>query len=134
MKTLPTPRRVRILFKGACIADTLGTSGAIYVWEHEHYPQFYLPEEAWLEPEGFDTVYERKETIKDENGKKVATEWDIRVRPHALKTDEYFVLEKSLVFSSDLEGPGKVLRGLSKVDFAAAGEMFSVVVGLGWVY
>ncbi|RYP77615.1 hypothetical protein DL771_000983 [Monosporascus sp. 5C6A] len=40
VRTLRTPRRVRILFGGAWVADT---TAALYVWEHPRYPWFYLP-------------------------------------------------------------------------------------------
>jgi len=39
-KILPTPRRVRIRFNDVFIVDT---TSAVHVWEHEYYPQFYVP-------------------------------------------------------------------------------------------
>ncbi|KAL1999461.1 hypothetical protein VTN02DRAFT_4496 [Thermoascus thermophilus] len=39
-RILPTPRRIRIRFGDAIIVDT---TAAVYVWEHEYYPQFYVP-------------------------------------------------------------------------------------------
>lgn len=35
-----TSRRVRALFDSVFLFDT---TAAIYVWEHEYYPQFYIP-------------------------------------------------------------------------------------------
>ncbi|KAI1409298.1 DUF427-domain-containing protein [Hypoxylon sp. FL1857] len=43
VKTLPTSRRVRILFNGEYIVDT---TSALYVWEHEYYPYYYVPRES----------------------------------------------------------------------------------------
>ncbi|KAI1385535.1 DUF427-domain-containing protein [Hypoxylon trugodes] len=43
VKTLHTPRRVRILYNGVYIADT---TSAVYVWEHEYYPYFYVPKSS----------------------------------------------------------------------------------------
>ncbi|KAH8673349.1 hypothetical protein BX600DRAFT_204119 [Xylariales sp. PMI_506] len=40
VKTLRTPKRIRIHFNGCCIADT---TSAIYVWEHPWYPYYYVP-------------------------------------------------------------------------------------------
>jgi uncharacterized protein (DUF427 family) len=38
--TAPVPRRVRAMLDGRWVVDT---SAAVYVWEVEYYPQFYLP-------------------------------------------------------------------------------------------
>ncbi len=38
--TAPVARRVRATFDGATVVDTMQ---ATYVWEHPHYPQFYIP-------------------------------------------------------------------------------------------
>ena len=40
VKTLRTPRRVRIRLGGAWVADT---TAALYVWEHPWYPYYYVP-------------------------------------------------------------------------------------------
>ncbi|KAL7812725.1 DUF427 domain-containing protein [Trichoderma gracile] len=39
-KTLPTARRIRIIFNKTLIVDT---TRAVLVWEHEWYPQYYVP-------------------------------------------------------------------------------------------
>ncbi len=39
--TAPVPRRVRALFDGRPVLDTVR---AVYVWENPHYPQFFIPE------------------------------------------------------------------------------------------
>ncbi|KAL7793794.1 hypothetical protein V8C37DRAFT_377367 [Trichoderma ceciliae] len=39
-KVIPTPRRVRVIFNHTTIVDT---TSAIWVWEHDYYPHFYIP-------------------------------------------------------------------------------------------
>lgn len=131
-KTLHTPRRVRILFKGACLADTLGTSGAVLVWEHEYYPQLYLPESAFFEPAGFDVVTSEREIYKDDRGRTVATELEIQVRlsqtpeeervNHGPDHDFETIWGSVFCFAQDLKGPAEELRGMIKVQFAAVGQ------------
>jgi uncharacterized protein (DUF427 family) len=36
----PSPRRVRVILAGRTVVDTLD---ARYVWEHPHYPRYYVP-------------------------------------------------------------------------------------------
>ncbi|KAL7931904.1 hypothetical protein V8C35DRAFT_104916 [Trichoderma chlorosporum] len=40
-KVIPTPRRVRVIFNKTVIVDTTSAS---LVWEHDYYPQYYIPE------------------------------------------------------------------------------------------
>lgn len=123
VKTLPTPRRIRLLYKGACIADTLGTSGAVFVWEHAYYPHFYLPKKAFCEPDRFDTLYSESGNIKNEHGRVIATTTDLRLRRRDDPSDSFDTITDSIVeFAHDLDGPAKDLRGLVKVKFDAVGE------------
>ncbi|KAH6603807.1 hypothetical protein Trco_007253 [Trichoderma cornu-damae] len=39
-KAISTPRRVRVIFNQTTIVDT---TRAVWVWEHDHYPHFYIP-------------------------------------------------------------------------------------------
>ncbi|RFU77685.1 hypothetical protein TARUN_4544 [Trichoderma arundinaceum] len=39
-KVIPTPRRVRVIFNQTTIVDT---TRAVWVWEHDYYPHFYIP-------------------------------------------------------------------------------------------
>lgn len=39
LEALSTPRRVRILYNRAWVADT---TSAVYVWEHPYYPFYYV--------------------------------------------------------------------------------------------
>lgn len=46
VKTLRTPKRVRIQFGHTIVADT---TSALYVWEHDYYPFYYVPLSAFGE-------------------------------------------------------------------------------------
>ncbi|KAK6849809.1 hypothetical protein PG995_013642 [Apiospora arundinis] len=46
VKSLRTPKRVRIQFGSTIVADT---TSALYVWEHDYYPFYYLPLSAFRE-------------------------------------------------------------------------------------
>ncbi|KAI1822203.1 DUF427-domain-containing protein [Xylaria intraflava] len=47
VKTLPAaPKRVRIRLGGRFVADT---TRALYVWEHEHYPAYYVPASSFAD-------------------------------------------------------------------------------------
>jgi uncharacterized protein (DUF427 family) len=39
-QTAPVPRRIRAVLNGRVVLDT---TSALYVWEWEHYPQYYIP-------------------------------------------------------------------------------------------
>jgi len=58
-KTEATPRRVRGLFGGEWVFDTLG---AVYVWEHKYYPYFYIPLSEFK-----DGVLRRVDQDRDQN-------------------------------------------------------------------
>ncbi|KAL1302030.1 hypothetical protein AAFC00_002479 [Neodothiora populina] len=123
VRTLPTPRRVRLLYKGACLADTLGTSGALFVWEHDYYPQLYLPSKAFFEPQGFETQFKLGDAIKDAKGRKIAIMWEILVRPAGSGSRDYDAIRNSIIhFVDDLEGPGEALRDMVKVNFDAVDQ------------
>ncbi|RDA93752.1 hypothetical protein CP533_0203 [Ophiocordyceps camponoti-saundersi (nom. inval.)] len=42
-KVLPTSRRLRVVFNRVVIVDT---TSAVFVWEHDKYPQYYVPATA----------------------------------------------------------------------------------------
>ncbi|RCI09223.1 hypothetical protein L249_1420 [Ophiocordyceps polyrhachis-furcata BCC 54312] len=42
-KVLPTSRRLRVVFNRVVIVDT---TSAVFVWEHDRYPQYYVPATA----------------------------------------------------------------------------------------
>ena len=106
VKTLQTPRRVRILFNGKYIADTIQAS---FVWEHPYFPQYYLPKSA------FDASrINEGDKISDDNGKHVATLWRLTVGDKS--TDQI------VCFADELEGKAKELSGLVKANFSDMGK------------
>lgn len=117
LKVLPANKRVRLLFNGALIVDT---SDALYVWEHEYYPQYYLPMKSFVKPAGFDVTLTHGEAIKDDNGRIIAGELELAVRREA-GNDEFRLLNEMVLFAEDLEGPARMLRNFVKVAFAAVG-------------
>ncbi|GAB7355209.1 hypothetical protein MBLNU459_g5763t1 [Dothideomycetes sp. NU459] len=122
VKTLPTPRRVRILFNGAYIVDTDGTAGALFVWEHPFYPQLYLPVEALRKPDGFDVEYTVRHKISDDRGKDVASLQQVAVRSSGRHSDDIARTCCDIVqFSPGLDGKGKALANMVKVKFDVVG-------------
>lgn len=121
-KTLPTERRVRILINGACIADTLGTAGALFVWEHPYYPQLYLPKDALVKSvQGYELTYEDHQDVKDKNNNTIATTLKVKVQR---KSDNNMkeVKDGFVVFSDNLPGKANPLSNMLKVNFSAAGK------------
>jgi len=116
-RTLETPKRIRLLYNGAFVADT---SKALYVWEHEYYPQYYLPMESFVKPRGFDVRLSHGDAIRDENDKIVGGGLELAVRRQN-SDEEFRVLNEMVLFAADLEGPATCLRNYVKVLFNAVG-------------
>lgn len=96
-KVEATPRRVRALFDGAFLFDTIS---ARHVWEHPYYPQFWVPATSFA-PGAL-----TKGKAIDSNGSAfLAT-----AKGNAKSTDRVLIFEK---------GP---LEGLVRVEFKAAGR------------
>lgn len=117
VKTLETPKRIRLLYNGAFIADT---SRALYVWEHEYYPQYYLPMESFVKPRGFDVRLSHGDAIEDQNDKIIGGGLELAVRRED-SNEEFRVLDEMVLFAADLEGPARSLRNYVKVMFNAVG-------------
>lgn len=108
VKTLPTPRKVQLLFGGVYI---LRTTKAVYVWEHPFYPQFYVPlSELVAASESGSFELEEVEKFRAEDGKHVATQYVIRV-PKTIATNQI------VAFSDELHGNAEQLKGLVKIEF-----------------
>jgi uncharacterized protein (DUF427 family) len=121
-KTLQTQRRVRILVNGACIADTLGTSDALFVWEHPYYPQLYVPKGALIENiQGYTIAYEHHQDVKDTHDGLIAHTLKVKV---TRKSDNNLkeVKDSFMVFSGNLGDKASTLNNMLKVHFSAAGE------------
>lgn len=108
-KVLPTSKRVRILQKGAYIADS---TKAHYIWEHPYYPQYYLPKSAFDQ-----SKVSEADVIKSEDGEHIATLWKIAVGDHTA--------DRVICFADELNGKGKDLSGLVKAEFNAFGCSFA---------
>lgn len=119
LKIMSTPKRVRILFNGAFVADT---TSAIYVWEHEFYPQLYLPMECFVKPKGFDVGLTHGEAITDENGHIIGGTLELAVRREGMDED-FKTIDDMVLFAADLEGKAKELRDYVKVVFKAVGKL-----------
>ncbi|KAM0255506.1 hypothetical protein ACHAQJ_005651 [Trichoderma viride] len=63
-KVLPTPRRVRVIFNQTTIVDT---TRAVWVWEHDYYPYFYIPASELK-----DSTVRDSQSIKSEGTAKAA--------------------------------------------------------------
>jgi uncharacterized protein (DUF427 family) len=121
-KVLPTPRRVRFSFNGAFVADT---DCALHVWEHEYYPQFYLPREAFnVKTESFRVDLQEGKVLKDSQGTVVGRQCNLNVTPGEKLPGRAKTLTEIVCFSESLDGPAEVLRGYIKVAFAAADQWF----------
>lgn len=107
------------MFNGATIADT---SSALYVWEHEFYPQFYLPMEAFVPAPGYEVSLTHGEPIFDDRGKTIiGGGLELAVRRRGGTSEEVHVLREMVLFAADLEGPAGPLSNYVKVVFGAVG-------------
>ena len=91
-----TPRRVRALFAGSYIFDTLEPR---HVWEHPYYPQFYVPQAA-VKP----GLLTKGEPVDDESSSFV-----MKLKVNDKTTDRVLAFEKGS------------LAGLVRFEFAAMG-------------
>lgn len=103
VKTFPTSRRVRILFNGQYVVDT---TSALYVWEHEYYPYYYVPRDSFLQgvirtPPPTHDLYQVAE-----------------VQVGQKSTD------RILVFGENLGAQSKALEGMVRFEFGAADAWF----------
>ncbi|KAI1642616.1 DUF427-domain-containing protein [Daldinia loculata] len=103
VKTLATSRRVRILFNNVYVADT---TSALYVWEHEYYPYYYLPIESF--------TYRPRSLPGNENPQY----WTAALSVGGRTTD------RVLAFGDALSPSCKPLEKMVRVEFAAADAWF----------
>lgn len=108
VRTLQTPRLVRILLGGEYIVQT---TDALFIWEHPYYPQYYLPKSTILDSKAPNLKVSQGSGIKNDEGQTVAHRYTLSVGKRS--TDE------CIIFASDLSGPAKVLNGLAKINFNA---------------
>lgn len=109
-KVLPTPRRVRVVFNQTTIVDT---TRAVWVWEHEWYPQFYIPSS-----EIKDSTLSDSQSIESEGTAKTAAIVKLTV-PAKVGVPEK-TTDRVLRFDND-PSLGD-LAGLVRLEFGAMGE------------
>jgi hypothetical protein len=112
---VPTSRRVRVLFNNSYIVDT---TEAIHVWEHDYFPQYYVPNTALQ-----NCSWTKQEDIKTKSGLPGATIIDIKV-PGPKGVDEKST-NRAIQFYNDEAAAGP-LAGLVKLEFSSMGISFSV--------
>ena len=100
------------------IADT---TSALYVWEHEFYPQYYLPMECFVQPNGYEVKLSHGEAIVDDHDNIVGGGLEIAVR-RSNSNDSFRLLNDVVLFAADLEGPAAPLSNYVKVVFKAVGK------------
>lgn len=105
VKTHPTPRRVRILHKGVYIADT---TNALYVWEHEYYPYFYI------------SIHDLDKSLEWVQTGQINCEDDQSAVMYRIFVRETEKVDDILLLKGNRFG----LRGLVRVPFGGVGESF----------
>lgn len=114
VKTLPTPRVVKLLHNGHYI---LQTTKAKYVWEIPFYPQFYVPAtDLQASTKNIPLKITEGETYKTDDGTPVGQHWTLNVNGKPI--------DQCIAFDPHLTGPAHALAGLVKVDFGAVDQWF----------
>ncbi|CAJ2509406.1 Uu.00g144320.m01.CDS01 [Anthostomella pinea] len=127
VKTLPTPRRIRIQLGGAWVADT---TAAVYVWEHPFYPYYYVPVASFAEgvlvPSSSSTTSSTEQG--SHQGQKKGEEgqgYDYKIMTLKASTAS---TDRVLLFGSNLAeryGPHTLpLQSMARVEFGAASAWF----------
>ncbi|KAK8856258.1 hypothetical protein PGQ11_012170 [Apiospora arundinis] len=105
VKSLRTPKRVRIQFGSTIVADT---TSALYVWEHDYYPFYYLPLSAFREG----ALHNPEETSSSPSS---ASFYTTKLTAGSSTTDRVLVFGKDIPPNS----AARTLAGLVRVEFAA---------------
>ncbi|TDZ22101.1 hypothetical protein Cob_v004833 [Colletotrichum orbiculare MAFF 240422] len=109
-KTRPTFRRVRIILNHTYIVDT---TKAVHVWEHDGYPQYYIPTSELR-----NCNWKDKQNIHAENdgASSPASVVEVTVATHDGLQE--FKTDRALRFSDDEKAAG-VLSGLIRLEFGS---------------
>lgn len=115
-KIHPTSRRVRVLFNNTYIVDT---TEAIHVWEHDYFPQYYVPQTALQ-----NLTWDHKEDVgrSEEEHKNGASIISIVV-PGPDGVSEKMT-DRAIAFSPLQESgsPAVALAGLVRLEFNSMGK------------
>lgn len=114
-KTNATPRRVRVLFNHSYIVDT---TSAIRIWEHDAYPQYYVPETALQ-----NCTTRVVAPIKAENGSVGANILALRVPDSKSAPEPARATDRVIAFENDQRIAG-VLAGLVRLEFNSMDQWF----------
>mgnify|MGYP000848352554 CR=1 FL=1 len=109
---LPTPRRIRIRFGDSFIVDT---TSAVYVWEHEYYPQFYVPLKHLKSCQ-----WEEKEKLED--GRAAI----LTVKAGLKETDRVLVFLEGIKAGGGAEAAGQ-LAGMVRVELGVVGKCIQLL-------
>jgi len=107
-KLFPTSRRVRVLLNHSYIVDT---TSAVHVWEHEGFPQYYIPHTALQ-----NCTWTKREEVKTKSGKLGAAIIDIKI-PGPKGVGEK-TTDRAIQFFDDESAAGK-LAGLVRLEFSS---------------
>lgn len=109
-----TSRRVRVLFNNTYIVDT---TEAIHVWEHDYFPQYYVPTRSLQ-----NCAYNSKENIVSSGATSPgASIISIEVPgPNGVAAK---TTDRAIAFSQDLDSksPASPLAGLVRLEFSSMG-------------
>ncbi|KAK7607635.1 hypothetical protein BKA81DRAFT_112807 [Phyllosticta paracitricarpa] len=110
VKTLPSSRRIRILLNGTYIADT---TQALYVWEHDRFPQYYVPlssfkKDSWTKTESIDNDAASL----------------LRITAGNQSTERVIAFSTSLDKDGDKSDLIHALRGLVRVEFSSVDQWY----------
>ncbi|KAK8214090.1 hypothetical protein IWZ01DRAFT_225632 [Phyllosticta capitalensis] len=110
VKTLPTSRRIRILLNGTYIADT---TQALYVWEHDRFPQYYVPlssfkKDSWTKTESIDNDAASL----------------LRVTAGNHSTERVIAFSTSLDKDGDKSDLIHALQGMARVEFGSVDQWY----------
>jgi hypothetical protein len=114
-KVVPTSRRVRVLFNHSYIVDT---TSAVHVWEHDGFPQFYIPQTALR-----NCTWTDEEPIKASKDSSSASMIKITV-PGSNGLQEKSTDTAILFHDGAAEGK---LSGLVRLEFGAMGMYLTLV-------
>ncbi|KIW06045.1 uncharacterized protein PV09_03221 [Verruconis gallopava] len=114
-KVLPTPRRVRVLFNRAYIVDT---TSALLVWEHDAFPQYYIPKSALR-----NCIVGTEAIVKLSDGTAGGAILSLRVPDGKAAPEPARATDRVICFYEDEKIAGR-LAGLVRLEFGSMDQWF----------
>jgi uncharacterized protein (DUF427 family) len=109
-KSSATTRRVRVLFNHTYIVDT---TSALHVWEHDAYPQYYVPHTALQH-----CTFRVEAPVKTADGTVGANILNLRAPDSKRGAGDQQVTDRIVAFENNKEVAG-VLAGLVRLEFGS---------------